>query len=91
MKELIAAINEQCFSCDDVGGVGLSGWVVDFDDVKDLINKALKGKVIVPVEPTTEMIVAGFKEGKKWNVNASGPDVTMIYKAMLSTIGEGDE
>ena len=45
MNKLIEAINEKCFSCDDVGGVSLSGWVVEFDDVKELIETMLAHQV----------------------------------------------
>lgn len=62
-------------------------------DAIDLINEALKGKVIVPVNPTEEMIEAAWEAHVEWGSNEDPTELQVIhYRAMLDTInneGEG--
>ncbi len=55
-------------------------------DVIDLINEALEGKVLVPVEPTKEMLLE-LTNG----YSGKSSVIKLRYKAMLSTIGQDDE
>ena len=80
-KELLASIEaESADACD----YNFRAKVIPVSHVIKLINEAMEGKVIVPVEPTDEMLA------EMWiNDGFSHRAMVARYKAMLSTI-DGD-
>ena len=88
-KELIAAIESALIGIDDTETGGNDGWwetstgaafgAFKLKEVIDLINEAMEGKVIVPVEPTDEMLSA-LMNG--W-IPIANSYMSENYKAML--------
>ena len=78
--------------------IGFKGWTatgetekVYVGDVIDIIRKHAKGMVLVPAEPTHDMIEAGLHSVLQ---NARSSDQLIIgswYKAMLSASQQGGE
>lgn len=89
MKELIAAIQDEKYEFVVGEGVMESAHNYALDKAIELIETMLAGKVIVPVEPTDEMVEAGGCHIKYISI-APLQQAREIYKDMLSTIGEQD-
>ena len=86
MNDLIQAIEALKFEFICGEGNGEVDYNSGLNAAVDLINTHMAGKVIVPVEPTDEMLA------EMWiNESFSHKAMTTRYKAMLSTIGEQDE
>jgi len=61
-------------------------------DVIDLINTHMEGNVIVPVEPTSEMLEAGHNSMYCCDLEYfTWMHANIVYKAMISTIGAKDD
>jgi len=94
MKELLQELEKkrdywlkEINSDNDIRSDSALGRSKGYEGAIDLINTHMAGKVIVPVEPTDEMLA------ELWIDPAfSHKAMSVRYKAMLSTIkGEGDE
>ena len=84
MKDLIQAIEGAAMFTEEGDRVLYEQQVID------LINTHMAGKVIVPVEPTDEMIEAFNLVDRNQYAYGNAAEFKGIhaYKAMLSTIGE---
>jgi len=85
VNKLIEAIEDEKYEFICGEGVMESAHNYALDKAIDLINTHIEGKVLVPVEPTDEML-SELCNG--WE-SMAGNYMSENYKAMLSTIGEG--
>ena len=90
MKELLEQL--QKLSAPPMMNDGyVSAYADGVHDAIELITEHLKDKVIVPVEPTTEMEDAYYAEIEKAGMGKWRPTFGRGYKSMLSAISEGDK